>query len=498
MSATDLTRAEAMAECRPWPRHVLDPAGWAALAADPGLALLSLWAEPGLVHAAFLAEAEGSLLLASCPAPDGRYPALSPSRPSALPFERMIRDLWGLGAEGGADPRPRLDHGRWGMTGPLSGRPVQNLLPPQQPEFLPATGEGLHQLPLGPVHGGVTEPAHFRLHLRGERVARLEAQHGYAHRGVIGLMLGKSPRSAARFAARLAGDSTVAHAWAFAMAAEAAAEIAPPPRALILRAVMAELERIRNHLQGWGAICEAAGLAWPHSRCAALREGVLRACAAAFRHRLMMDLVVPGGVSGDIAPGGAAAILAALEAVAVEIPELAGICESHAGLQDRVAGTGTVSMELAARFAAGGPVGRASGRGFDARRLPGHAPYDLLDPVAPVLADGDAAARLRIRIAELRESIRLVPALLARLPEGELRLSLPQKAGEGVGMVEGSRGECLHWMALDDGGLIRAVFPRDPSWLQWPLLEAAMQGGTVADFPLCEASFGCSVAGVDL
>lgn len=487
-----------LAGCRSWPRHLLEPARWAALAADESLALLSLWAEPGLVHAAFLAEAEGSLLLASCPAPEGRYPALSPARPGAVPFERMIRDLWGLTAEGAADLRPWLDHGRWGVIGPLSGRPEQSMLPPQQPEFLAVEGEGLHQIPLGPIHGGATEPAHFRLHVQGERVARLEARLGYAHRGVIGLMLGKSPRSAARFAARIAGDSTVAHAWAFAMAAEAATELTPPPRALVLRAVMVELERIHNHLKAWGAICAAAGFAWPPSRCAALREGVLRACAIAFRHRLMMDLVVPGGVSGDIAPAGPAAILAALEAVAAEIPELAGVCEAHAGLQDRITGTGVVPAELAGRFAAGGPVGRASGRGFDARRLPGHAPYDGLDPVVPVLAQGDVGARLRIRISELRESIRLVPALLARLPEGELRLSLPPRAGEGVGMVEGFRGECLHWMALDDGGLIRAVFPRDPSWLQYPVLEAAMQGGTVADFPLCEASFGCSAAGVDL
>ncbi len=496
MSAADRFPNGAAAECRPWPRHLLDPARWAALAADDSLTLLSLWAEPGLVHAAFLAE--GGLLLASCPAPEGRYPALSPARLGAPLFERMIHDLWGLSAEGGVDPRPWLDHGRWGLVAPLSGRPVQTMLPPPQPEFLPAEGEGLHQMPLGPVHGGVTESAHFRFHLQGEAVLRLEARLGYAHRGIIGLMLGKSPRSAARFAARIAGDSTVAHAWAFAMAAEAAAELVPPPRALVLRAVMAELERIHNHLRSWGAICEAAGLAWPHARCAVLREGVLRACAAAFGHRLMMDRVVPGGVSGDIAPGGAAAILSALEAVAVEIPELAGLCETHAGLRNRITGIGIVTAELAARLGAGGPIGRASGRGFDARRLPGQAPYDELDPVVPVLPEGDVGARLRIRIAELRESIRLVPAMLARLPEGELRLSLPQRAGEGIGMVEGFRGECLHWMALDDGGLIRAVFPRDPSWLQYPLLEAAMQGGSAADFPLCEASFGCAVSGVDL
>jgi Ni,Fe-hydrogenase III large subunit len=267
---------------------------------------------------------------------------------------------------------------------------------------------------------------------------------------------------------------------------------------VLLRAAMLELERIANHLNDWGFICNDAAFAFPHARCGELREGVLRANAAAFGHRLMMDVVIPGGLSVDLAPGGAAAILAALAAAEAEIAPLTTIYDTHASLQDRVVGTGILRPGLAARFAAGGHVGRASGRGFDARRALPHAPYDAIALEVPVLTEGDVDARVRVRVAELAESIRILRALLAALEAGEIHLPLPQRGGEGIAAVEGFRGEILTWMALDDGGIIRAVFPRDPSWLQWPLLEAAIEGNIVADFPLCNKSFNCSYSGVDL
>jgi Ni,Fe-hydrogenase III large subunit len=267
---------------------------------------------------------------------------------------------------------------------------------------------------------------------------------------------------------------------------------------VLLRAAMLEIERIANHLNDWGFICNDAAFAWPHARCGVLREGILRANAAAFGHRLMMDRIIPGGFVGDFAPGAEAPILAALSAVEDEIPALLSIYDSHASLQDRVVGTGVLAPELAARFAAGGYVGRASGRGFDARRALPHAPYHELPIALPVLTEGDVDARLRVRIAELRESIGLVRQIFAALEPGEMHAPLPQAGGEGIAAVEGFRGEILTWIALDDGGLIRAVFPRDPSWLQWPLLEAAVEGNIVADFPLCNKSFNCSYSGVDL
>jgi Ni,Fe-hydrogenase III large subunit len=500
--ASALIRAGAPQGCLPFERFLLPRPAFAALPAalaeEPTLALLSLWAEPAMVHAAFLDEAAGGLLLASVAAEAGSYPALSPARPGAVRFERAIRDLWGLAAAGAADLRPWLDHGRWGVTAPLSAKPGRDPVAPLQPEFLPVEGEGWHQIPVGPVHAGVIEPGHFRFSVQGEMVVRLEQLLGYSHKGTLGLMAGKSPRAASRFAARISGDSTVAHALAFALAAEAATGATPPPRAVLLRAAMLELERIANHLNDWGFVCNDAAFAWPHARCGALREGLLRAHAACFGHRLMMDLVIPGGLAADLHPGGAGPILAALAAIEGELPSLRAIYDSHASLQDRVVGTGRLDPALAARFAAGGYVGRASGRDFDARQALPHAPYDAL-PVARALRhEGDVDARVRVRIAELGDSIGLVRSLLGLVEPGAIHAPLPQRGGEGIAAVEGFRGEILTWMALDDGGLIRAVFPRDPSWLQWPLLEAAIEGNIVADFPLCNKSFNCSYSGVDL
>jgi Ni,Fe-hydrogenase III large subunit len=409
----------------------------------------------------------------------------------------MVRDLWGHAALGGTDERPWLDHGRWPLTYPNAIRPGPMGPPPEPPEFLPVVGEDLHQVPVGPIHAGIIEPGHFRFTAQGETVVRLEIRLGYAHKGTLSLMRGKSPRAAARFAARLSGDSTVAHSIAFARATEAALATEAPPRAQALRAVMAEAERIANHLGDVGAICNDASFAFALARFGLHREAMLRACANAFGHRLMMDAVVPGGVAGDIAPGGPEAILAALAAVEAELPELVRIYENHASLTDRVVGTGVVSLALATRFAGGGVVGRACGRTVDARLVPGYPPYRDLALTAPTLTAGDVDARVRIRLAEITESIRLLRLLLANLPEGAVSAVLPVGSGEGIGFAEGFRGDIWHWLRLDNGQ-IASVFMRDPSWAQWPLLEAAVEGNIIADFPLCNKSFNCSYSGVDL
>jgi Ni,Fe-hydrogenase III large subunit len=500
-SASAIIRATPAAACRPWPRHLLLTEEWrrmaAALATEPTLALLALWADSTQAHALFHDQRNDDFLPASVPVEDGGFPALSPHRPAAAWFERMILDLWGHAADGGRDGRPWLDHSRWVHHAPLSPRPPLVSGPAEPPAFLPVQGEDLHQIPVGPVHAGIIEPGHFRFTAQGETVVRLEIRLGYLHKGTLSLMRGKSPRAAARFAARLSGDSTVAHGIAFARAAEAACDTPAPPRALALRAVMGELERIANHLGDVGAIANDAAFAFLPARYGWHRESVLRAAAAAFGHRLMMDCVVPGGVVADIAPEGAEAIAHALAVLDGELPSLLRTYDDTSSLVDRMVGTGAVSPALVKQFAAGGFVGRASGRGFDVRRVPGYAPYDTLDVDVPVLQEGDVDARVRIRVAEIRESARLLRALLSDLPGGPLNVALPPVSGEGFGWAEGFRGDVWHWLRLD-AGQIAAVFPRDPSWLQWPLLEAAIKGNIVADFPLCNKSFNCSYSGVDL
>jgi Ni,Fe-hydrogenase III large subunit len=479
--------------------HLLDRAAWAslvaALAGDPEPALLGLWAEPGMVHAAFADH--GAPLLASLAVPDGRYPALSPVRPAAFWMERSVADLWGLVAEGG-DPRPWLDHGHWPVTAPLSAHPAPQLSEPPQPAFLAVVGEGLHQFPIGPILPG-SPPGHWRAHLSGEAVVRLEARLGYGHRGLPGLLRGKSPRAAARLVSRLSAESAVAHGWAFALAVEAATGIEAPPRAALLRLVMAEAERLCCHLSDWGAAMEAIGLDWAAARAALLREDLLHAQEAAFGQRLLLDLVLPGGVAVDIAPDGPAALLPALDRLEQELPTLQAVQDSHPGVQDRLRNTGTVPPALAWALAPCGIAGRAAGHALDARRAFGYAPYPAFSLSVPVGQASDAESRLRLRLRELPESLGLVRAALARLDEpGALLTPLPVGRGEGIGMVEAPRGIALHWISLDDAGLIRAAFPRDPGWSQVPLVERAMQGETLVDLPLVQASLDPGTEGVDL
>jgi Ni,Fe-hydrogenase III large subunit len=484
MRAVAIIQAAREHPCRPWPRHVLLREQWQAMAealADDTLDLLALWADSTQVHALFAGP-----LLASTPVHEGAYAALSSWRPVAAGFERMVRDLWGHEAVGGVDARPLLDHGAWDMVRPLSVRPGPSagrselVLRPGQDEW--------RQVPLGPVLPWITEPAHWRLHAVGEAVRQAELRSGYAHKGCLALMRGKSPRAAARFAARITGDGTVAHSIAFARAAEAALAIEAPSRAHALRAVMAELERAAAHLDTLGQLCGAAGFGLAAAQFGRQREALARAAAAAFGHRLMMDAVVPGGVAVDIAAAGAPAILTALEGLSD-----AGAWYSDA-MADRLIGVGHMPD---GGVGAGGVVGRAAGRPGDARVTPGYPPYDRLAVAVPVLAAGDADAQARVRLAEIAESARLVRLLLGALPPGSVNVALPSVSGEGLGVAEGARGDVWHWLRLD-GGMIATAFAVDPSWRLGPLAELGMATGGIEDVELVVRSFDASASGMDL
>jgi Ni,Fe-hydrogenase III large subunit len=212
--------------------------------------------------------------------------------------------------------------------------------------------------------------------------------------------------------------------------------------------------------------------------------------------------VVPGGVQGDLPHGGEGALRALVARVRGTFPELVDLYDNTASLKDRTVGTGILSPELAQQFAAGGFVGRASGRGFDARRTPGYAPYDKLQFEVPVVHAGDVNARVWIRIREVEQSLALIEAILAQLPPGPIRSALAGQtssgAREGVALVEGFRGDILAWVRIGTEDKVERCHLRDPSWFQWPLLEAAVEGNIVADFPLCNKSFNCSYSGHDL
>jgi Ni,Fe-hydrogenase III large subunit len=488
---------------RPWPRVIVTENTWnlaSTRLADGHLILLGLWGDVGTVSMALLDEEPFGIGVVTLECVAGRYPSVGAVHPPAIRLERTVRDLYGLQPDGLPDQRPWLDHGRWDVQHPLGAEP--NALPaPAQYSFLPVEGESLHQIPVGPVHAGIIEPGHFRFTANGETVVRLEQRLGYVHKGIESLMVGADLERGARLAGRTSGDSTVAYALAFAHAAEAALDIEIPPRAVWLRALMAELERLANHFGDFGAICNDASFSIMHAQCGILRERTLRAAAAGFGHRLMMDAVVPGGVAADLATEGAAQIRDLLAEIGRLFPQLVELYDNTASLQDRTVTTGILDPALARQFGAGGYVGRACGRAFDARRAIAYPPYDSLKFDVPVLEAGDVNARVWIRIREIEQSSALIAQILAGFPSGQLRVraeTAAARAAEGLGFAEGFRGDILAWLRLDRDGRIARCHLRDPSWFQWPLLEAIIEGNIVADFPLCNKSFNCSYSGHDL
>jgi Ni,Fe-hydrogenase III large subunit len=272
-------------------------------------------------------------------------------------------------------------------------------------------------------------------------------------------------------------------------------DVAAPPRAVGLRIVMQEIERIAAHLDTMAEVARLADAPVLRTSCGLLREILLRAADAAFGHRLMMDCVVPGGVATDIAEGGPQVILRALGDIASELPTIRRLHDAPA-LSSRLTGIGRAGGKLAASLGVGGVVGRASGHAFDARTVFALG-YQDLDPYFATGSAGDAATRQQLRILEIEESLRLVGAALDMIPDGPVSVALPQVSGEGVGCAESIRGDIWHWLRLDHGQ-IAAVFPRDPGWALWPLVEQVLRHASPDDVDLIRASFALPASGMDL
>lgn len=500
----------------PLAHHRVDAQGWSALAQAAhtrGARLLALWGKDGAsdqpgtttLYACWLETAGLTLAQLDLAAGATHYPGLHAEFPVAERLQRGLRDLLGVQALG-MDVRPWLRHTAWPAdVHPLRRNAALPSGPCGQPEaehyaFVAVDGDGVHEVPVGPVHAGVIEPGQFRFSVVGEKVLRLEERLGFTHKGVERRFEGMRLQGGVRLAARLCGDSAVANAWAYCMACESLAGVLPPPRALHLRALLLERERLANHLGDIGAIANDGGFGFALAQFGRLKEDVLRFNAQVFGARYPMDAVQPGGVAADLN----AAAIATLHSQGVllhgEVLRLKDILDQHEGLQDRLKTTGRVTPETAARLGLIGLAGRASGQALDLRTQPGFAPYVQLGVDVAQQDDGDVAARVAVRFDEVFTSLRLCNDLLASLPHGAVMADWPLavQPGLALGLVEGWRGpQCIALEGGADGRIVRC-HPHDPSWQNWPALEWAVIGDIVPDFPLINKSFNLSYSGHDL
>ncbi|MCM2340884.1 NADH-quinone oxidoreductase subunit C [Rhodoferax sp.] len=482
---------------------------------DEGGRLLALWAgamaqKPPCMCAAYVT-LDGAFWLSLPLLQQERrwvYPDLGPVFPAAVRMQRAAADLSGVFALGAHDTRAWLNHGAW----PPDHFPLQQ--DPGQLPLLAATelvnypfvhvdGDGVHEIAVGPVHAGIIEPGHFRFSVVGEKVLRLEQRLGYTHKGIEHRMTQLAPLDAYRLAGRVSGDTTVGYAWAYCMALETATQTAVPERAAWLRALLLERERMANHLGDLGALGNDAAFAFGLAQFSRLREDWLRVSRKVFGHRLMMDCIVPGGVQCDIDLAQREQLLQQCDAVEKEVRTLFNIYEAHAGLQDRFMTTGRVSPALAASLGLTGLAGRASSQSWDLRCDQPWLPYSEMQVAMATHHNGDVAARVAVRFDEVFESMRLIRRILVEMPLGDVvcPVLLPQQASCGAGWVEGWRGElfvALELAGTDQGQRILRCHLHDPSWQNWPVLEHAIMGNIVPDFPLINKSFNLSYSGQDL
>ncbi|BAV34662.1 hydrogenase [Sulfuricaulis limicola] len=460
-----------------------------------------------LVNACF--EREGVYLVARTQVPY-TAPALASHTPNfaaANRPERHMQDMLGILFTDHPDARRWTRHRAWKKTEhplrrnfPAAGNPPAQTPPNDNYRFLFAHGSGVYEIPVGPVHAGIIEPGHFRFQAVGETILNLEERLGYVHKGIEKIAEGRDAAALARLAGRVSGDSTVAHAWAACMAMEKAAATEIPPRALALRAIMAERERVANHLGDIGAICNDVAFSFAFYQYGRLREVWQRVSREAFGHRFMMDRIVPGGVSADLDDQAANAMKRQIASLRQEVATLSNIINDLPSIEDRLDTTGYLGPETARAFGALGYVGRASGMPFDVRKDAPYAPYTRFSVEVPVFKYGDVAARVKVREQEILESFRLIEKLMEDLPPGPIRTDWkPAPAGaEGLGFIEGFRGEILAYVRFGENGRIARYFPRDPSWLTWPTLEKLVRDNIVPDFPVCNKSVNGSYSGHDL
>lgn len=430
------------------------------------------------------------------------YPSLAEIFPSALRMERAVFDLLGVRSMQ-PDHRGWLRHAGWPENiFPLRRDFDANSQFPAISEpyaFIQVEGDGVHEIPVGPVHAGTIEPGHFRFSVVGEKVLRLEERLGYTHKGIAKRFEALPQMQGHTLAARISGDSAVAFSWAYCAALESITQTTCSSRAAHLRALALEHERLANHLGDLGALGNDAGFAFGLTHFSRLKEDLLRVNQSIFGARYLMDFVQPGGVASDLPQNASRLLLDHYAVLQDGVSSLRTIYDNHAGVQDRFREAGILSHKLAQKLDATGLVARASGIARDLRVNLPWPPYNHMELKVVTETSGDVAARVAVRFEEIVESLNICRALLENLPAGDVHVRIPEaEAGQfGLGVIEAWRGPVLIALEIGPQGAIRRCHAHDPSWQNWPLIEYAILGNIVPDFPLINKSFNLSYSGQD-
>jgi Ni,Fe-hydrogenase III large subunit/Ni,Fe-hydrogenase III component G len=443
------------------------------------------------------------ILRARIPAEGPRFPSLAPALPSLNWQEREIYDWFGIQAEGHPNPRRVALHDNWPDVHPLrKDFPLDTALPAfegDQHVYRPTLGEGVFQIPVGPVHAGIIEPGHFNFAVAGEPILYLQLRMFYTHKGTEKLFERLPAQKGLFLAESVSGDSAFSHATAFCQAVEKAGGIEVPSRAEFMRTVLLELERIDNHIGDVGAIAMDVGFVIANAHAGRLREMAMAINEELTGSRLLHGMACLGGVRRDWSDGQVAALRDAITTLEGEFRDLVALLKSSDSTRDRLERTGFLHPEKAAALGIVGVGGRASGIDLDVRRDHPYAAYRHLSWRVPVYQEGDVLRRMQVRIDEVFESVAMIRAALDSLPGGPCRAAdLSIEPGRcALSAVEGWRGEILYWVRTGQGNRIERCKIKDPSLNNWPAVVEAVQGNIIADFPVINKSFNLSYSGTD-
>lgn len=433
------------------------------------------------------------------------YPCLTTLLPAAAWYERELHDMFGLVPEGHPDLRPLVLHESF----PPDFHPLLKQTPVdcqchghREYEMMTSTGEGLFEVPVGPIHAGIIEPGHFRFSQAGEAMLQLDAKLFFTHRGIEKALEGKTPWEAMPIIERICGACSVANSLSFCQAVEKLSEAQVPYRAWLLRTLALELERLYNHVGDTGNICAGVGFSPVISMGARLKEYLMQLNELLTGNRFLRGLIVPGGVTMDADDK----ILEEIEDVLKEVEkvyaDMVHIMWEQANFVNRIRTTGIVRENTAFDLAMVGVGARASGIARDSRKDMGFGIYDELAFDVVVEHTGDVEARIKVRVGEVAQSLNLVRQLIAKLrrnADTELQVDLGQlRTLEGSwGISESPRGDNIHWLLLDENGRLDRCFIRSASYPNWPALTVAVQGDIIPDFPLINKSFELCYACID-